>query len=92
MIKSAPGHTPGHQVLVVRLQETGPIILAGDLYHFVEERRLRDRMPSFEFDKEQSLASRNTIEAYASKIAAQLWVEHDYVAFASQKKAPDYYR
>jgi N-acyl homoserine lactone hydrolase len=33
IIKLAPGHTPGHQVLLVRLPRTGPVILSGDLYH-----------------------------------------------------------
>jgi len=61
VIKAAPGHTPGHQVLMLRLAKTGPVVLAGDLYHFSEERTLRDRMPIFEFDKARSLASRETI-------------------------------
>jgi glyoxylase-like metal-dependent hydrolase (beta-lactamase superfamily II) len=91
VIKAAPGHTPAHQVLVLRLQKTGSVVLAGDLYHFVEERRLRDRVPIFEFDKEQSIASRNMIEEYAKRIGAQLWVEHDYAAFSKQRKSPAYY-
>lgn len=35
-IKSAPGHTPGHQVLFLKLPKTGPLLVAGDLYHFPE--------------------------------------------------------
>ena len=38
VVKSAPGHTPGHQVLFVKLPKTGPVLLAGDLYHYPEER------------------------------------------------------
>jgi N-acyl homoserine lactone hydrolase len=37
VIKSAPGHTPGHQVLFVKLAKTGPVLIAGDLYHYPEE-------------------------------------------------------
>lgn len=33
MIISTPGHTPGHQSLLVKLPKTGPVILTGDLYH-----------------------------------------------------------
>src|SRR5262249_28374993 len=36
VVKTAPGHTPGHQVLFVRLAKMGPVVLAGDLYHYPE--------------------------------------------------------
>lgn len=48
IIKSAPGHTPGHQVLILKLAKTGPVMLAGDLYHYPEERKL-NRVPTFEY-------------------------------------------
>jgi glyoxylase-like metal-dependent hydrolase (beta-lactamase superfamily II) len=38
-----PGHTPGHQVLLVRLPKRGPVLLAGDLYHYPEERTKGNR-------------------------------------------------
>src|SRR5215510_13861498 len=44
VIKFTPGHTPGHQSLFLKLAETGPVVLAGDLYHYPEERTL-DRIP-----------------------------------------------
>ena len=47
VIKSAPGHTPGHQVLFVDLAEYGPVVLSGDLYHFPESRSLK-RVPTFQ--------------------------------------------
>jgi glyoxylase-like metal-dependent hydrolase (beta-lactamase superfamily II) len=31
VIKATPGHSPGHQVLFVKLARTGPIVLSGDL-------------------------------------------------------------
>jgi len=36
VIKSMPGHTPGHQVLYLDLKENGPTLLTGDLYHLYE--------------------------------------------------------
>jgi glyoxylase-like metal-dependent hydrolase (beta-lactamase superfamily II) len=33
VILSAPGHTPGHQVLFLDLSNYGPVILSGDLWH-----------------------------------------------------------
>ena len=90
VVKAAYGHTPGHQVLYVKLAKTGPILLTGDLYHYQEERNT-DKTPTFEFNREQSLASRAAMEAFVKKTGAQLWIEHDFANFNRQKKAPDYY-
>ena len=90
IIKSAPGHTPGHQVLILHLKKTGNVMLAGDLYHYPEERG-SGRVPTFEYNKEQSLASRAMIEDYCKKTKTQLWIEHDFDANAKLKKSPKYY-
>ena len=90
VIKPAYGHTPGHQVLFVKLAKTGPVLLAGDLYHYQEERGT-NKVPTFEFNKEQSLASRAAIEAFLKKTGAQLWIEHDLANFTKLKKSPGYY-
>jgi N-acyl homoserine lactone hydrolase len=90
VIKAAYGHTPGHQVVYLKLAKTGPILLAGDLYHYQEERNT-DKTPTFEFDRDQSLASRAAIEAFIKKTGAQLWIEHDLAHFNQLKKAPGYY-
>jgi N-acyl homoserine lactone hydrolase len=90
IIKSAPGHTPGHTVLYLKLKKSGPILVAGDLYHFPEERTM-NRFPTFEFDKEQSAASRAMIDAFLKKTGVQLWIEHDLATFEKLKKAPEFY-
>jgi glyoxylase-like metal-dependent hydrolase (beta-lactamase superfamily II) len=90
IIKAAPGHTPGHQILYVKLAKTGPVVLSGDLYHYSQERTL-NRVPTFEFNPEQSRATRVIIEAFLKKTGAQLWIQHDFTANAKLKKAPDYY-
>ena len=90
VIKSAPGHTPGHQVLYIKLAKTGGVLLSGDLYHYPEERTL-NRVPTFEFNQEQTRASRVEIESFLRKRGAQLWIQHDFRANARLKKAPDYY-
>jgi N-acyl homoserine lactone hydrolase len=91
IIKPTPGHTPGHQVLFLKLPKTGPVLVAGDLYHYNEERNT-DHVPSFEYNKEQSLASRAKIEEFLKQSHAQLWIEHDYAANAKLKKSPAYYQ
>jgi N-acyl homoserine lactone hydrolase len=90
VIKSAPGHTPGHQVLFLKLKKTGPVLVAGDLYHYPEEQTM-NRFPSFEFNKEQSAASRAAIDGFLKKTRAQMWIEHDAATNAKLKKAPAYY-
>jgi N-acyl homoserine lactone hydrolase len=90
IIKSAPGHSPGHQVLFLKLAKTGPVVLSGDLYHYPEERKL-NRFPIREFNKDQTAASRAAIEALLMESGAQLWIEHDINANAKLNKAPKYY-
>ncbi len=89
VIKFAPGHTPGHQVLALQLPKTGPVLIAGDLWHYVAE-RTATKAPQYEANKEQTLASRVAIEAYLKQSGAQLWIEHDPVTFQRLKKAPDF--
>ena len=91
VIKAAPGHTPGHQVLVMNLASTGRVVVAGDLYHYPPERTLRRAPPDNEFDVAQSAASRARIEAYLKATGAALWIEHDFAANAKLKKAPAFY-
>jgi glyoxylase-like metal-dependent hydrolase (beta-lactamase superfamily II) len=91
IIKSAPGHTPGHQVLVLNLASTGRVMLSGDLYHYPQERTLRRPPPDNEYSVSGSAASRVTIEEYLQKTGTTLWIEHDFVANAKLKKSPSYY-
>ena len=91
IIKAAPGHTPGHQVLVLQLASTGRIMIAGDLYHYPPERTLHRAPPDNEFNVPQSAASRDMIEQYLTKTRTTIWIEHDYAANAKLKKAPQYY-
>ena len=90
VIKYAPGHTPGHQILFVRLKESGPILVAGDLYHLPQEITMH-RFPSFEFDKEQSAVSREKVEAFLKESGARLWIEHGLATFTTLKKSPAFY-
>jgi len=87
VVKSAPGHTPGHQVLFVKLPKMGPVLLAGDLYHYPEE-RTTGRVPTFEFNVDQSKASRAKIELFIKEQQALLWIEHDIATHAKLPKAP----
>jgi glyoxylase-like metal-dependent hydrolase (beta-lactamase superfamily II) len=90
VLKLTPGHTPGHNVLFVKLAKTGPVVISGDLYHYPEERSLH-RVPTFDADPKQTAASRTALDAFLAKEKAQLWIQHDFAATAKMKKAPAYY-
>lgn len=89
VILSTPGHTPGHQSLLLRLPKTGPVVLSGDLAHFQENFDQR-RVPGFNFNKEQSLASMERIAALLKTERAQLWINHDSAQNAKIPHAPAY--
>jgi glyoxylase-like metal-dependent hydrolase (beta-lactamase superfamily II) len=90
VIKTAPGHTPGHQMLFLKLAKFGPLLLAGDLYHLPEEKTL-DRVPTFDFDAAQTRATRKKVDAFVKETGATMWIQHDAATYAPLKKAPQYY-
>jgi N-acyl homoserine lactone hydrolase len=87
VVMATPGHTPGHQVVAVKLVNRGTVVLAGDLYHYPEE-RTTGRIPTFEFDGEQSKPSRARIEQFVEANDAELWIEHDIATHAALPKSP----
>ena len=91
ILKAAPGHTPGNQVLLVKLAKKGPLMLSGDLYHYNEERTLGWVPLPLEFNAEQSKASRVKIEDYVKKMKADLWIGHDLTLRNNLKKSPEFY-
>lgn len=91
LLLPAPGHTPGHQVLFVDLAETGPLLLAGDVWHFEASRRLR-AVPRFNHDRETTLATMDRIEVLAEQWGAAIWIEHSLELFETLKLAPAFYR
>jgi N-acyl homoserine lactone hydrolase len=90
VIKSTPGHTPGHQSLFLKLANTGNVLLSGDLYHYPEEITYK-KVPSFDTDREQTAKSRAMIEDFVRQNHAQLWIQHDYTAGIHRKMAPEFY-
>jgi N-acyl homoserine lactone hydrolase len=91
VIKRAVGHTPGHQSLFVDLPETGPIMISGDLTHFSKNWK-HDRIPAFNFDKEQSAKAIADIKAFIKVKKAQFWIKHDKEQNATIKHSPAFYQ
>jgi N-acyl homoserine lactone hydrolase len=88
-ILSTPGHTPGHQSLLVRLPKAGAVVLSGDVAHF-EENFVNRRVPGFNFNIEQSRQSMDKIAAIVKAEHAQLWINHDSKQSATIVHAPQF--
>ena len=89
VVLATPGHTEGHCSLLVRLKNTGPVVLSGDLYHYAEERELK-RMP----DEEKTtgtVESRQKVEELLRRTGAQLWIGHSMEFFRTVHKSPAWY-
>ena len=70
-----PGHTPGHHGLLVRLRETGPVLLTGDLAH-TSSNYQDDGVPTFNTDRAQTLASLDRFKRIARQLGATVVIEH----------------
>jgi len=90
MILSTPGHTPGHQSLLVVLAKSGPVLLSGDAVHLRDNWENR-RVPSMNTNREQTLASMQRIASVMETRKAQLWINHDKTQSAQLRYAPAYY-
>jgi N-acyl homoserine lactone hydrolase len=89
-IIATPGHTPGHQSLLVKLPKTGALVLSGDAVHFKGNWENRG-VPVGNFNKDQTLASMQKIADVLAKEHAQLWINHDKAQRDTLKMAPQFY-
>src|SRR5579863_4944867 len=90
VVISTPGHTPGHQSLLVKLPKTGEVVLSGDAVHFRSNWENRG-VPVNNFSKEETLASMQKISDTLTKDKAQLWINHDKAQRDSLKMSPEFY-
>ena len=85
-----PGHTPGHQSLIVHLDQHGPIVISGDIIHFTEELATLSEASDTAAPGEPVSALAKLISR-AQEIGGELWVQHDPVQDKARKYAPEYY-
>ena len=86
-----PGHTPGHQSLLVDLPQTGAVLLSGDVAHFRDNFDNR-RVPGGNTSKDQSIASMDHVAELVAERHAQFWINHDAKQAASIRYAPEFYQ
>jgi glyoxylase-like metal-dependent hydrolase (beta-lactamase superfamily II) len=87
---ATPGHTPGHESLLVNLPKTGYVLLSGDAAHFQSNWDNR-RIPGFNADKAASAASMEKIAGVLNEKHAQLWINHDKPSSDARRHAPEFY-
>ena len=90
VIVATPGHTPGHQSLLVKLPKTGAVLLSGDAVHFKENWDNR-RVPAQNNDKDLTNASMQRMADLMAKENAQLWINHDKAQRDTLKMSPEFY-
>jgi N-acyl homoserine lactone hydrolase len=90
VIKFAPGHTPGHQMLYINLIHSGPILLSGDLYHF-KSNRVHRRVPRFNWNRQITEETMTKMEKLVNDKRAQLWIQHDLEQNAKIPHLPAYF-
>ncbi len=93
-ILKAPGHTPGHQVLLLKLARSGAVLLSGDLYHQRSDRPRAGvpggRIMLVNTSRADSLASVDRIETILRNTGARLVIQHDPEDFKSLPVSPAY--
>ena len=87
---STPGHTPGHQSLLVHLKHSGFIILSGDVAH-LEENFQKNIVPSLNTNKAESIASMEKVRQLIAIYKATLFLNHDKQQTAKLKLLPSFY-
>ena len=76
IVLRTPGHTPGHQSLLVKLPQMGSVIIVGDAVHF-RENWDSDGVPAFNYDRAQTVASVERLKKVAVNLKATVIIQHD---------------
>jgi N-acyl homoserine lactone hydrolase len=76
IVLNTPGHTPGHHSLLVKLPQTGALIITGDAAHF-RENYDSDGVPWFNYDRAQTIASLERLKKIAANFNATVIIQHD---------------
>jgi N-acyl homoserine lactone hydrolase len=85
-----PGHTPGHQSLLVHLKTSGFIMLSGDVAHS-QENFQENIVPSLNTSKTASIASMQRVKQLIETYRATLFINHDKTQTDELKLLPAFY-
>ncbi|MFC1977687.1 N-acyl homoserine lactonase family protein [Chloroflexota bacterium] len=86
-----PGHTPGHQSLMVELPESGTLILSGDCA-YISENLEREIIPGIFVSPFQALHSLKKLKNLSRITNGQIFYNHSMEQIKTLKKPPEFYR
>lgn len=89
-IVSTPGHSEGHQSFLIKLPNSGPILLTIDAAYTFDHWNER-ALPGFLTSAIDTVRSVRKLRALAEATGAKVVTGHDPEAWKDLKKAPDYY-
>ncbi|APR77496.1 AttM/AiiB family protein [Minicystis rosea] len=89
VVLQTPGHTPGHQSLVVRLAHAGTLVLSGDLCH-TRANWEKHRVPAMNHSRERTLSSMDRVEALVVREHGRFVVQHAIEDVGSLPRFPSY--
>jgi glyoxylase-like metal-dependent hydrolase (beta-lactamase superfamily II) len=86
------GHTPGSQMMIVRLPKTGTVILTSDNVYF-RDNVTKNLLPdvSLAYSPTGILNAYQWIREMQAREKAEFFTAHDPDAFKAMKKAPEFY-
>jgi N-acyl homoserine lactone hydrolase len=82
-----PGHTPGHQAVLVDL-DSGPVLLGGDVHYSIEKMRER-RLSAIVSNPDAMVASWLVVEELEQRIGARLIITHEMSYAQTMPLGPD---
>ena len=89
VIYFTPGHTPGHQSILVNLPNTGPMFFAADSCYTLEN--LDNVLPGLVWSPGDAIKTLDRMKFLRDAHGVQLVTGHDPEAWQQYKKAPEYY-
>ena len=87
---STPGHTPGHESLLVHLKNSGFIVLSGDVVH-LQENFTNNVVPSLNTNRAESIASMQRVRQLIAAYHATMFINHDERQTDSLRLIPQFY-
>jgi len=85
-----PGHTPGHQSILVNLPNSGPMFFAADSCYTMENFE-NNVLPGLMWNAGETIRSVQRMQNLQELCGATIVTGHDPEAWKGFKKAPDYY-
>jgi N-acyl homoserine lactone hydrolase len=86
-----PGHTPGHQSVLIQMESGASFIFAGDVISLQEN--VAKKIPnSNTWNAQQSVESLYRLDYLSRLLGAEIIPSHDMNSWEKLKKSPDFYR